>query len=477
MSHKLCVKNGGRRQLLMIIFMLLPFSFAEAKPAWNAWVMYGEHLFKVDSQGTTLSEQKLPPVRRITPVVIAPNGTDAVFGIEGYPLQPAALLFYDMTANRIRRQYSLSGLPSSLTLNEYGTALALTLSSSDSWHIALIDLFTGKIIDALSWDSALFEAKRNSSALPSIRQYNQNRINFTLLTGEGYTWDTTTNRLDASPAFANGDGDILPQTSEVVLPLQDKRFPPKAPYNTLQVYEPLFASLHPFYSAAKPGLVRVWFIQGGERLLVKQTDNTWIVLERDGRTVGQWPAPTGLQIDDVHNIADGFLYTASLNSISLPEIMEVNTRTGLDAGQTIWNVPLDRLVQRFDAHEAFHLIWVNEPLQPAAFLNWAQLAEPISIATAEIPNVQPTPLPSLFPALTVGMEVQVQTVGGEILNLRRGPGRKFEIIRYLKNKERLFLLEGPKEVDGLSWWRVSATDGSEGWAVENDGKLQTLIPL
>jgi hypothetical protein len=465
------------RKLLIFILMLLPVGLVEASTTtWKAWIVYGERLFLVDSRGAMLRVQKLPLGRRVTSVVITPNGHDAVFGIEGYQSQPVALLFYDIDASRVRRQYSLSGLPSNLALNKEGTALALTLSNSNGWQIAVIDLFTGKTIYTLPWDSALFATQGATSALPHIQHYLQGRVTFTLA-HEGYTWDTATNRLYASPAFANEDGDFLSQTGEVVLPLQDARFPVKAPYNALQVYDPLRGSLHPFYGAAESGFARVWFIQGGERLLVKQADDTWLVLGRDGQPVGQWPAPTGLQVEDIHEIADGFLYTASLNGVSLPEIVEVNTRKGLDAGQTIWNVPLDQLVRRFDSHDVFHIVWVSEAPHPVSFTAWAQLAEPTSVASAEIPAVQPTPLPSLFPALSVGMEVRVQTVGGEILNLRRGPGKKFEIVRYLKNKERLFLLEGPKEVEGLSWWRVSAADGSEGWAVENDGRLQTLIPM
>jgi hypothetical protein len=477
MSHNLFVKTIPSHRLLIFLFMLLPLGLAQGKTGWKAWVVYGSRLYLVDSTGMTQAAGKLPLGKRITPVMITPNGQNAVFAVAGYPPQPTALLFYDLAARRVRRQYALSALPTSLMVNEYGTAVSLTLATTETWSIAVIDLFTGKTVYTLPWNSDLFDAEPDRSDPPHLRQYLQGRVTFTLPGGKGYTWNTINNTLTPNPAFANENGDYLPQTGEVVFPLCDGRFPQHEFDNTLQVYDPLRGSLYPFYSAGRPGLARVWFIQGGERLLVKQADNTWLILERNGEPVGQWPAPAGLQVDDIHSINDGFIYTASLNGISLPEIVAVDTRQSLDAGKTVWNVPLDQLASRFDTHETFHILWVNEAAHPTAFLNWAQIAEPNAAATDETPSIQPTALPSLFPALAVGMEVRVQTVGGEILNLRRGPGRKYAVVRYLRNKERLFLLEGPKEVDGLSWWRVSAADGAEGWAVENDGRLQTLIPM
>jgi hypothetical protein len=471
------MKNMLRRKYLMVLLLLCSFHASQSKTDWKAWVSYGQWLMLVDSQGVMLRDQLVPYGKRITPIVIAPTGQDAIYAIEGAPMQPASLVFYSLAANRVRRQYALTELPSSLTFNEHGTAAVMALSDSKSWRIAVIDLFTSQVVYTLGQDSNAFPGKQRTSIPPRLQQYRQGRVIFTLTTGEGYTWDTASNSLVPNPAYGNPDGDALTQTGEVVFPLHDSRFPEVNQYNTLQVYEPLRGSIHPFYSAQKQGFAQVWFIQGGQRLLVKQVDDTWLVLERDGSLVGEWPAPVGLKVEDIHNTVDGFIYTVRLKGISLPEIIQVNTRERLDAGSTVWNVPPDRLFRHFDANRAFHILWVSEANSASEFRNWAELAAPNPIPSVPTADLQPTALPSLFPALSVGMEVRVQTVGGEILNLRRGPGRTFEVIRYLKNNERLFLLEGPKQADGLLWWRISLADGLQGWAVENDGRLQTLVPF
>jgi hypothetical protein len=76
----------------------------------------------------------------------------------------------------------------------------------------------------------------------------------------------------------------------------------------------------------------------------------------------------------------------------------------------------------------------------------------------------------------VGQTVRVQTIDGEILNLRASPTRTSEILVYIEDETRLELLEGPVEAEGYHWWRVHTPDGLEGWVVENDGELQTLLP-
>jgi len=85
-------------------------------------------------------------------------------------------------------------------------------------------------------------------------------------------------------------------------------------------------------------------------------------------------------------------------------------------------------------------------------------------------------IPPPEPLFQLGMTVRVQTIGGEILNLRRDHTRKAEVIMYLENKMRLTLLEGPIESEGFTWWRIRTSDGVEGWTVENNGDLQTLMP-
>jgi len=93
-----------------------------------------------------------------------------------------------------------------------------------------------------------------------------------------------------------------------------------------------------------------------------------------------------------------------------------------------------------------------------------------------IPTGAPTGLPEPEPLLRPGMEVVVQTLGGEVLYLRAQPSTGAEIVRHLYDDMRLTLLEGPVTAEGYVWWRVRVEeDGSEGWAAEAVD-ISTLIP-
>lgn len=74
----------------------------------------------------------------------------------------------------------------------------------------------------------------------------------------------------------------------------------------------------------------------------------------------------------------------------------------------------------------------------------------------------------------------VNTTQGDNLNVRLGPGTNFAIAGKLPSGARVTLLEGPRFAEGLTWWKIRAASGLEGWAVEsvndNGTRLQTLLP-
>lgn len=76
--------------------------------------------------------------------------------------------------------------------------------------------------------------------------------------------------------------------------------------------------------------------------------------------------------------------------------------------------------------------------------------------------------------LFVGERAEVFTTEGDRLNLRGGPGLRFEILGKLDKGAFVTLLEGPRKQDGLAWWKVRTADGAEGWAVERVDTEQTL---
>lgn len=65
--------------------------------------------------------------------------------------------------------------------------------------------------------------------------------------------------------------------------------------------------------------------------------------------------------------------------------------------------------------------------------------------------------------MVVGASAWVRKAGGLPLNRRDGPGMGSTVLDSLPIGTEVTLQEGPKPADGFTWWRVTATDGREGW--------------
>ncbi len=76
--------------------------------------------------------------------------------------------------------------------------------------------------------------------------------------------------------------------------------------------------------------------------------------------------------------------------------------------------------------------------------------------------------------LFAGAFAEVYTTEGDHLNLRSGPGLRFDVLNRLDSGTLVTLIEGPRKHDGLAWWRIRTQDGTEGWAVERVDTEQTL---
>ena len=64
------------------------------------------------------------------------------------------------------------------------------------------------------------------------------------------------------------------------------------------------------------------------------------------------------------------------------------------------------------------------------------------------------------PRLVVGAEAQVSTDGG--VNLRKEPGTEAGVVELVKNARIVYVLDGPRETSGESWYKVEF-DGTVGW--------------
>lgn len=116
------------------------------------------------------------------------------------------------------------------------------------------------------------------------------------------------------------------------------------------------------------------------------------------------------------------------------------------------------------------VIWVSAgaPETPA-------VARPTAIVvtvtpTPIVPTATPSPAPS--PSATpeglyVGGRAQVFGTEGDALRLRSDPGLQTTTLKTIPEGAQLEILDGPRDVDGLIWWRLrDLSDGAEGWAAQ-----------
>jgi|GEM_PF-1353590 len=109
---------------------------------------------------------------------------------------------------------------------------------------------------------------------------------------------------------------------------------------------------------------------------------------------------------------------------------------------------------------------------------------PTAVTTTD--NATPEPTPELVETeldtasfasyrLFTNVTAEVSTTEGDRLNLRGGPGLRFDILTKLEDGTLVTLVDGPHKEDGLLWWNVRAGDGTIGWAVERVDTDQTLV--
>lgn len=77
-------------------------------------------------------------------------------------------------------------------------------------------------------------------------------------------------------------------------------------------------------------------------------------------------------------------------------------------------------------------------------------------------RVTPTP-PSPTPGLGPGITAQVGDTGGLGLIMHTDPGLNTAVIRVLQDGERVVIIAGPQQADGMTWWQVRDANGQEGW--------------
>jgi hypothetical protein len=528
------MRVGGRFILIFVLTLLASLQAAADEPptAWTAWLHYGRHMTLIDSNGDTLREVDLP-IPEFDPAAYynfsREIGITKDSRVVAYLLtpftEPTRLITFDTAVNEIQAVFSpdgspLQGLayPTQWSFNESDTAFvtAYTPTSLDI-HMDVLDVESAAVIHSVDITTASLGLASDLQVWQvSILRYVDGEVNFALnlmdpdagdpnigsierFINRFFTWNTLTGDIRPDIIFSNLESDIFSATDEIITTAYNSDFPTdmfEEGYpldNVLQTYDPTIDAVFPFYQADAVFPRSVSFVQNGTRILANLLDRNrdnlgwyWALLERDGTIVDEWVLPENLQIDTVENTPNGFLYTLSLKTdewtwYPLPAVYEADTRDNkLDVGQLVWQTPMREFHAYFDYpwNSYFDIAWVPSDAPVGLFKPWAQLADPV-YAPAPQPSdvtITPTLIPTPPPLFHVGQTVRVQTIDGEILNLRAEPTRKSEIVVYIEDDTHLELLEGPVEAEGFSWWRVRLPDDLEGWVVENDGELQTLMP-
>ena len=93
-------------------------------------------------------------------------------------------------------------------------------------------------------------------------------------------------------------------------------------------------------------------------------------------------------------------------------------------------------------------------------------------------TLTPTPQPTASPTpgvIAIGSFVKVVTAGPQGLSFRQDPGLQGQRRKYLPEGTVLRVIDGPKDVDGIKWWKLqSRTDTNDvGWAATDYLTLTT----
>lgn len=490
-----------RRRIFIITLLVLTSAvwFMPARAAgtpWTAW-LYDEtsgRMTQVDDTGATLHQFVLPAAagsmysRNIAIsadglllAYTAANTSGTTFNL--YNLTSNSVIYNLMLPPDITTSFEFSG--NSFNFSDGSSTVAFSYAKFETaWQIVVIDVNTFSAVVLKEDDpvAASISSPAFGFMLPVV-MYNRNQdIKFMMIalgtdgsrSYDAYTWNTARNAITPDDAYITPDTDTLASTNDVIISLSDPRFPesddPLSGYpssNTLQVFD---STLNERYVVTSlPRVYNPRFIQGGERVGARlfeyfpdgSPNNSLLVLDRSGALSGTVDIDPTLTITDVLGTPNGFIFTANNNGAVIgATLYYVETRLASSpyAPVSIWTST---------PGQGARLVWVSDSASPTAssFPAWGRVAVP---ATG-VPTISAS-------GLIIGGQAQVQTTGGDVLNLRGGPARSFPRLGTVGNGTVVTILEGSNNGDDLTWWRIRLPTGVEGWVVDAADGVQTLIP-
>ena len=155
-------------------------------------------------------------------------------------------------------------------------------------------------------------------------------------------------------------------------------------------------------------------------------------------------------------------------------VRRVQARSSRLSGGPLWLGPLVGCFTGLCALVGIGVIIIARPfasargVEPPLFVATVTATPFVPTPTAP-PTVMPlpTPQPSPTPEGLFSGGAAIVSGTGSALRLRSDPGLQSTTLKTVTDGTRLLILEGPREADGLRWWRLQdQADGAEGWAAE-----------
>ncbi|HSD84265.1 MAG TPA: SH3 domain-containing protein [Anaerolineae bacterium] len=155
-------------------------------------------------------------------------------------------------------------------------------------------------------------------------------------------------------------------------------------------------------------------------------------------------------------------------------VRRVQPRSQRPSGGPLWLGPAIGCMLGACAVLAVGVLIVFHPFQGSAVVQVPLVVvtvTPTPVVPTATPRPTVVPSPTLAPTATPeGLFVNGEALvsgTGSTLRLRSDPSLQATTLKTVADGTRLKILEGPREADGLRWWRLhDETDGAEGWAAE-----------
>jgi len=499
------------------LLLLVTTAQTQAQPTPFEAILYNSNvgeIIAVNHNGVELDRITLPSLGSQTfsdEIEVSDDGNRIAYVLTDTNSDAKDLMLYDRSQATIVGQYRLptanDRLYHSLDFRARSTAFDPTTNrfafgysiDYQDWHLMVYDISRGAVISTIDHTThPTLPGTANVPDLPIPRQFDGQFVDATFIaTGtEGfpeypaYRWDTSSNTVRQNQVVRDLQSDYL--GSEHILTVPDYSLPnvndqsqsPFAQINSVHASPNDTGTTFPVYNQQNDTLTTVRFIENGRRAVVARTPFlssglfSWHVFDRDGNQIGTLGIGN-LTPHEILSVPDGLIYSATATDIrnATGYIASRNAATTalmyIDTTQSFANSAGTRLWLG-DPNEFPELVWVSDRQSSALPMPtaWARL-------DSTVPPVVENPClnqPALC-NLQVGIEAEINTTEGDLLNLRSGPGTNYDVIDQLPNGEAVELREGPQQVNGLSWWRIETTAGQIGWVVERVNDVQVLLAM